>query len=409
MPTTWLDLPLMVAVILISRLAAPRLPLAVPDTVMQLAGGLLLGPSGLGWLRINAVVTVLAALGMGYLLLTAGMELELRVRRPGQRARALAAQASSMFLALPLTLVVSAAADIGDRAAVAAALLTTLMMPALAVIRANANLREELGEFTIVAGAYGELAAAIVIAVSAMSASRVVSVAILGLLLAGAGALQPLRLKRARHGRRVGTSGAVLGSRLLLPLGMISVCAALAPFLGGEVVLPTLAAGILCSSRHPRASWNAVRTRLDRIGLTALAPLSFVAAGARVHIGAMGVDGRAPLSVAALVLAMVVCRAVPALAFARGANGPRPALASGLLMSTKLTLVVVAVQVGQHAGSLARGSASTLVLAAMLSVAVFPTVADKLARLRPAVKRRGSDASTVGQCSVRRDAAFSDA
>ena len=202
MPTAWLDLPLMAAVVLASRLIAPRLPLAVPDTVVQLAGGLLLGPSGLDWLRMNDLVTFLSALGMGYLLLSAGMDLELRVRNPGRRLSALAAQASTLLLALPLTLLLCAAVQIRDRTAVAAALLTTLMMPALKVIRANASLRGDLAGFTILTGTLGELAAAILVAVSAIGADVGLSVAVLALLLITATTLLPLRGKHPLRGPR---------------------------------------------------------------------------------------------------------------------------------------------------------------------------------------------------------------
>ena len=53
MPTPWLDLLVIGVVVFLSRLIAPRLPVAVPDTVLQLIGGLLLGPAGLGWLRVD--------------------------------------------------------------------------------------------------------------------------------------------------------------------------------------------------------------------------------------------------------------------------------------------------------------------------------------------------------------------
>jgi Kef-type K+ transport system membrane component KefB len=420
MPTAWLDLPLMAAVVLASRLIAPRLPLAVPDTVVQLAGGLLLGPSALGWLRMNDVVMFLSALGMGYLLLTAGMDLELRVRNPGRRLSALGAEASTLLLALPLTLLLCAAAQIRDRTAVAAALLTTLMMPALKAIRANASLRGDLAGFTILTGAFGELAAAILVAVSAIGADVGLSVAVLALLLTTATTLLPLRRKDALRRPRAGRGGSAFGAATRA-LAVVAACAALAPLLGDEVVLAALAAGIWCSSRQPgRASWNALRARLDGIGLTLLAPMSFVAAGARVNTAAMGLDDRAWLAVPALVLAMGVCRTVPTLALARAAAGARAEFASGLLLSTKLTLVVVAVQVGQQSGSLTSASASTLVLAAMVTVGVFPTVADSLARVRPSARAcqparvepsanrsPASDQAAARLCSEKTNAAFS--
>jgi Kef-type K+ transport system membrane component KefB len=389
--TPWLDLPLMVAVILFSRLIAPRLRFAAADTAVQLAGGLLLGPSGLDWLQLDDLVTFLSALGMGYLLFTAGMELELRVRHPGQRMRAMAAQVGSVLIALPFAFVLSAVAHIDDQAAVTAALLTTLVMPALTVFRTSGDTHKDLADFTILAATYGEIAAAIVILLSSIGANVGVSVTVLALLLGGVSALRPLRRNRASRGWISGSSGRVSGA-YRLALGVLALSAVLTPALGDKVVLPALAAGIWFSSQHRRrASWNALRARLDGVGLTVLAPMSFVAAGAHIHTTAM--DSGELLTVPLLILAMSVCRMVPTLVFARGAAGSRAA--SGLLLSTKLTLVVVAVQVGQQTGSLTSGSASALVLSGVLTVCVFPTIARYLMRLRTVARGCPRGAATV--------------
>src|ERR1700750_2723460 len=52
----------------------PRLP--VPGAVLEVIAGIVVGPSVLNWVRIDAPVEVLSTLGLGMLLFLAGLELD---------------------------------------------------------------------------------------------------------------------------------------------------------------------------------------------------------------------------------------------------------------------------------------------------------------------------------------------
>ena len=54
----------------------PRLP--VPGAVLMVVAGIVVGPSVLGWARIDAPVQVLAQLGLGMLLFLAGLAIVTR-------------------------------------------------------------------------------------------------------------------------------------------------------------------------------------------------------------------------------------------------------------------------------------------------------------------------------------------
>jgi len=53
---------------------APRLRL--PAVALEIVIGVVVGPSGLGWLEIDLPVTVLSLLGLGFLLFLAGLEID---------------------------------------------------------------------------------------------------------------------------------------------------------------------------------------------------------------------------------------------------------------------------------------------------------------------------------------------
>ena len=59
----------------------PGLP--VPGAVLEVIAGIVVGPSVLGWARIDAPVEVLSTLGLGMLLFLAGLEIDVeRLRSP---------------------------------------------------------------------------------------------------------------------------------------------------------------------------------------------------------------------------------------------------------------------------------------------------------------------------------------
>jgi Kef-type K+ transport system membrane component KefB len=69
----------------------PRLP--VPGAVLEVIAGIIVGPSVLGWVRVDAPVQVLSDLGLGMLLFLAGLEIDIdRLRGPLARLADTSAQ-----------------------------------------------------------------------------------------------------------------------------------------------------------------------------------------------------------------------------------------------------------------------------------------------------------------------------
>src|SRR5664279_2948774 len=58
---------------------APRL--RVPAVVLEIIAGVIVGPSVLGWVRVDLPVQILALFGLAFLLFLAGLEIDLRQLR----------------------------------------------------------------------------------------------------------------------------------------------------------------------------------------------------------------------------------------------------------------------------------------------------------------------------------------
>src|SRR6266852_7092947 len=74
----------------------------LPSVVLEIAAGIVIGPSVLGWVRVDLPISILSVLGLAFLLFLAGMEVELE----RLRGRLLAFVGSAFLLSLGLAFLV---------------------------------------------------------------------------------------------------------------------------------------------------------------------------------------------------------------------------------------------------------------------------------------------------------------
>jgi Kef-type K+ transport system membrane component KefB len=70
----------------------------VPDVVIEIVAGIVVGPSVLGWVKIDQPVGLVALLGLAFLLFLAGLEVDLKVITPSRLRAPLAGYAASLLL-----------------------------------------------------------------------------------------------------------------------------------------------------------------------------------------------------------------------------------------------------------------------------------------------------------------------
>jgi hypothetical protein len=155
--------PLVVAV-----LSGPR----IPQIVIFLLGGVLIGSHGLG-LAESASIQLLSNTGLGFLFLLAGFELDPRLlwQRPGRLG--ILGWLISAAIAVGVVAGLDAAGYVKDYVPVGLALTTTALGVLLPILRDNSMLGGESGRQVHATGTVGELFPILVIAVSSPSgASR---------------------------------------------------------------------------------------------------------------------------------------------------------------------------------------------------------------------------------------------
>ena len=377
----------------------PRLP--VPGAALEVIAGILIGPSVLGWVRIDAPVQVLSDLGLGMLLFLAGLEIDIeRLRGPLARL-AVSAFAVSAVLALLCAYAFRLAGQAEQPLLLAIILMSTSTGLLLPLLKDAGEESTAFGQLVMTAAALAEIVPIMLLslffsATSATPGAQAVSLAIFIVLivLSGTALAWVRRLEPAgRLLNRLSDSSAQLRVRASLTLAL--AFGVLAYRFGFASILGAFAAGLLVRivdlarhSPHPQ-----FRVKLEGIGFGFLVPIFFISTGVAFPLKALLTNPAALAEVPLFLAALLLVRGLPALLYVRFA-GRRRAVAAGLLQATTLTFVIVAAQIGLADGKITPTAAASLLTAGLLSAILFPAVAQRL--LPRAATPEAADAKDTG-------------
>jgi Kef-type K+ transport system membrane component KefB len=355
----------------------PRLP--VPDPVLEVIAGIVVGPAVLGWVRVDAPVQVLSDLGLGMLLFLAGLEIDIeRLRGPLARLAG-AAFGVSVVLALACAYAFRLAGQAPHPLLLAIILMSTSAGLLLPLLKDAGQEATRFGQLVMTAAALAEIVPILLLslffsAASKTTADQLVSLAIFLALLVLIGlALGRVRRLSAldRMLEHLADSSAQLRVRAALALAL--ACGVLAYRFGFASILGAFAAGLLVrlieiSGRTPHPQFQ---IKLEGIGFGFLIPIFFITTGVEFQLKDLLANPSAIAEVPLFLVALLLVRGLPALLYRRFA-GRRRAVAAGLLQATTLTFVIVATQIGLLTGKITPTAAASLLAAGLLSAAVFP-------------------------------------
>jgi Kef-type K+ transport system membrane component KefB len=377
----------------------PRLP--VPQVVLLLAGGMLIGPDVLA-LSTPGEVQVLADVGLGFVFLLAGYEVDLRLFGQDAGRRAVLAWTASLLVAIGVVALLSGTGLVRAFVPVALGLTTTALGTLLPILRANGLLQGRLGSHLLAAGGVGELFPVLAIAVFLGTQSRFTALASLG-GVAVLALLLGLARRAIREGGRLATvittgqhetTQITLRGTILLLVVLIAVTdrfhldAVLGAFLAGVVL-----------RRWVGASSPALESKLDAVGYGFFIPIFFVYSGMALDLRSIA---EAPLRVLLFFALMLAVRGLPALVVYRGVLDWRERTQTALVTATALPVLVALTEIGLRNGTMLPENAAALVGAGVLTVLVLPAAAVALGRSA----RRAAPASVpVGGSPARRDGA----
>jgi Kef-type K+ transport system membrane component KefB len=375
------------AIALCAPLALALVPkLRIPAVVLEIVVGIVVGPSGLGWVHPDLPVQIVSLLGLAFLLFLAGLEIDVHLLRGPVLRLALLGYVITLVVGLLAGLGFAAAGWVRSPLLLAITLSATSLGLVVPVLKDAHRAEGRLGQTVIAACSIADFTAVVLLSLLFSAAGggtggRVVLLGMFVVLVAVTAAVVSLAGRSMRLGAtltRLQDTTAEIRVRAAVVLLVAFV--ALAEAFGLESILGAFLAGAVVglldrdSTSHPR-----FRIKLDAIGYGFLIPVFFVTSGLRLDLGGLLADPTALLRVPLFLVALLLARGLPAVLYAQR-FGRRSALAAGLLQATSLPFIVTATQIGVLIGLMTPVTAAALVCAGLLSVLLFP--AGALALLR---------------------------
>jgi Kef-type K+ transport system membrane component KefB len=368
------------APLLVAVLPGPR----IPQVVILLLGGVLIGPHVLGVAETSGI-TLLANIGLGFLFLLAGYELDPRLlrQRPGELA--IIGWLISAVVAMGVVVGLGTAGYIKDYIPVGLALTTTALGTLLPILRDNDMLGGQFGRYIFAAGAVGELFPILIIAVFLTRRGHFIalaSVALVGVLAIALSAVPWL----ARSGKvqRVIREGQDATGQTTLRWAVVLLFAllAFASRFGLDVVLGAMLAGMVLRAwtRRFKMDTTSLEHKFDAVGYGIFIPIFFVSSGMTLDLKAISQD---PLRLLLFLLLLLVVRGLPSLLVYRRTLNVRQRVEMTFITATSLPLLIALAEIGVQDGVMLPATAAALVGAGVLSVLIYPLIAVGLHRSAP--------------------------
>jgi len=378
-------------VVLIAAAAPLLLGLAprfrIPSVVLEIVAGIVVGPSGLKWVKVDLPISILALMGLAFLLFLSGLEIDLERLRGGLIRLAGVGWLISIALAIGAGELLHSVGWTRSPLLVATALSATSLGLVVPVLKDARQSDGQLGQLVIGAASVADFGA--ILLLSLFFSTHKGTGTGTKLILLGALAIAALLITSTatRLGRTMRLHSALIRLqdttaeiRVRLSIVLLIAFVALAEKIGVETILGAFVAGVMLGyidrdgMSHPQ-----FRAKLDAIGYGFLVPVFFITSGLRFDLKALLHSPSAFLRIPVFLLLLLLIRALPAMLY-RPAVGKRGAIVAGLLQATSLPLIVTATQIGLTLGTISPVTAAALVAAGLLSVVIFPPLALGLLR-----------------------------
>ncbi|QBJ95167.1 cation:proton antiporter [Rhodococcus sp. ABRD24] len=368
----------------------------VPEVVLLLVAGIVIGPYALDIAGVGTEIGVLRELGLGMLFLLAGYEVDTDELTGRGGRRALVTWSVCLAIAFAIVGVLGMAGLMSAEIAVAIALTSTALGTLLPILKDRGLLDTRLGRTVLNHGAIGELGPVLAMAILLGTRGAIASLLVLAAFAAVAVVVAMLPARILREGSRLlslvrlGADTTAQTTVRLVMLLLVALIAVAAVF-DLDIILGAFAAGFILRRAVPGGS-EQLETKLEGIAFGLLIPIFFVTSGMAIDIVAVAAE---PLILVAFLGLLIVARGVPVFVASRLDRGPgganfdtREQVQIALYSTTGLPLIVAVTGVAVAAGEMSNAIASILVAAGAITVLVLPLLASVLGHEEPTTKAR---------------------
>src|SRR6266536_1744272 len=392
MAISFSSVAIVAVVALVAPLAVSFSGLRLPAIVLEILLGIVVGPQLLGWASNDEPVQVLSLIGLAFLLLLAGLEIDFK----RLRGRLLRLTALGYAVSFGIALVVGFALRAGDL--VRSPLLVAIILSAtglgiiLPILKDARQTATPFGQVIVAGASIAEVAPIVLLSLFFSGKSGGIGaklVLLIGFALfvvavgvAILGAERSMRVSQLLVKLQDTTAEIrVRGAFLLLALFV-----ALASKFGLEAILGAFLAGATLKlvDRDEGMTHAFFHAKLEAVGFGVFVPFFFISTGIKLDVSSLFHSSSALTRVPLFLAALLAVRGLPALFYRPLAERGAQLFAGGLLQATSLSIPVVAGQIGVDLGLIRPTNYVALVTAGLISVIVFPLVALTVLRGRSA-------------------------
>ena len=368
------------APLVVAALPGPR----IPQVVIFLLGGILIGPHVLG-LAETSSIQLLSNIGLGFLFLLAGYELDPLLLRQQPGRLAIGGWLISAVIAVGVAAGLAAAGYIKDYVPVGLALTTTALGTLLPILRDNDMLGGRVRPVRVRRGRRRGAVPHPDHRGLPHPAGHFVALASVALVGALALALTAVPwLARSSAVQRIIREGQDATGQTTLRWAMVLLFAllAIASRFGLDVVLGAMLAGMVLRgwTRRLNMDTTGLEHKFDAVGYGIFIPIFFISSGMTLDVKAISQD---PVRLLVFFVLLLIVRGVPSLLVYRRALGARQRVEMTFITATTLPLLIALAEIGEQDGIMLPATAAALVGAGVLSVLVYPLIAVGLHRSAP--------------------------
>jgi Kef-type K+ transport system membrane component KefB/Trk K+ transport system NAD-binding subunit len=359
----------------------------IPVVVGEIMAGIIVGPSVLGLVHGDEpTLELLAEIGFAFLMFLSGLEIDFsilfaaskRKRKNGPSSLMLAGLSFvlTLVLAFPVGLGLTSAGFVRDPWMITLILSTTSLGIVVPVLKERRMTSGRFGQSILLASLLADFLTMFLITVyiGVRSTGLTLDILLIGSLFVPVVLFYQLGVRwlRIPAVRRIleelsdATAQIKVRGAFAIMIGFV----VMAEVIGAELILGAFLGGVLASLLSGKGE-EMLRHKLDAIGFGFFVPLFFVVVGVQFNLNAFIEEPNAWILLPILLLAAFGIKVLSASVF-RFSFSWRETLASGMLLSARLSLIIAASAIGLRLGAISESTNAAIILIAALTATIAP-------------------------------------
>lgn len=369
-----------------------RLP-AIPVVVGEIIAGILIGRSGLQLVEHGEVsLAILSEIGFAFLMFLSGLEIDFSILTQPRAGRKQGEPSILSLATLNFLATVALAVPVGlllvrfdlarDPWMMALILSTTSLGIVVPVLKGRGISAGRFGQTVLMAALMADFATMLLITVyiSLYSSGLTFEIFLIGILFIaflltyrlGLSQIRRPGVRRLIQSLEAATSQIKVRGAIALMLGFV----VLAEFVDVELILGAFLAGAVASLLSTRDE-EGLREKMDAIGYGFFIPVFFIMVGVDFNLPLLLENPTALLLAPLLLVAAVLIKLIAALVFRRVFSW-RETLATGWLLSARLSLIIAAAAIGLRIEAISEATNAAIIFVAALTSTLAPLISNGL-------------------------------